>query len=246
MKNYRMDLAYDGTRYQGWQRLKPQDATIQGKLEDALTRILEQPVEISGSGRTDGGVHAQNQVANFHVETQMTPQQMLSQLRHYLPSDIGVLDLQEAPPRFHARLSAVEKTYVYRVWNSPVPNVFQRKYTHQLWADLDVEAMRAAAQNLCGTHDFRSFCANRKMKKSTVRTIHSLDVVEDGNEIRFVVRGDGFLHHMVRILVGTLLEVGLGKRTADSMATLLNVKKRELAGETAPACGLILQEVVYP
>ncbi|MFI3312491.1 MAG: tRNA pseudouridine(38-40) synthase TruA [Eubacteriales bacterium] len=246
MKNYRMDLAYDGTRYQGWQRLKPQDATIQGKLEDALSRILEQPVEISGSGRTDGGVHAKNQVANFHVETDMTPQQMLAQLRHYLPGDIGVLDLQEAVPRFHARLSAVEKTYVYRVWNSPAPNVFQRKYVHQLPATLDVEAMKLAAKNLCGTHDFRSFCSNRKMKKSTVRTIHSLDIRCDGYEVDFVVRGDGFLHHMVRILVGTLLEVGLGKRDALSMADILSAKKREMAGETAPACGLILQEVVYP
>jgi len=245
MKNFRMDLTYDGTRYLGWQRLKTGDNTIQGKLEATLSRILEQSIEISGSGRTDGGVHAKGQVANFHCDTKMKPAQILAQLRHYLPDDIGVLSLEEAEPRFHARLSAKEKTYVYRVWNSAEPNVFERRYVYQLPATLDVEAMERATKNFLGTHDFRAFCANKHMKKSTVRTVTQCDLVYRGHELQFVLTANGFLHHMVRIMVGTLLEIGLGRRDADSIGEILGTTTRENAGETAPASGLCLRKVVY-
>ncbi len=244
MKNYRMELSYDGTRYQGWQRLR-QGETIQGKIEQVLSRILEQNVEISGSGRTDGGVHAKGQVANFHANTNMTVEQITKQLRHYLPGDIGLLSLEEADARFHARLSATSKTYVYTIWNGPCVDVFRRKYLWHLPADLNLEAMTEASRAFLGRHDFRSFCANPHMKKSTLRTITGCDVEKDGEEIKITVTGDGFLHHMVRILVGTLVEVGLGRREVAEMDGLLRGGPRSLAGETAPASGLCLWQVDY-
>ena len=170
---------------------------------------------------------------------------MLAQLRRLLPEDIGALALDYAPERFHARLSAVEKTYVYRLWNSDRPDVFARRYRACDPRPLDCDAMRAGAAGLVGTHDFFTFCANRQMKKSTVRTLRRLDITQEDAELRFTLTADGFLYHMARILVGTLLEVGLGKRTAESLPALFDARCRALAGETAPAKGLWLMEVRY-
>ncbi len=244
MRNIRLDLCYDGSRYQGWQRLPNTDNTIQGKLETALSRILDEPIEIIGSGRTDAGVHARGQVANFHCQSQRPCIQILSQLRRYLPEDLGIISCKDVSPRFHARLNAHEKTYEYRLWYSEHPCVFERKYTAQCDGTLNLAEMQHAARQLEGTHDFSAFCANRNFKKSTIRTIFCLEVAQVGEEIRFRVTGNGFLHNMVRILVGTLIEVGRGERSAESIPELFG-QKREQAGFLAPAKGLCLEEVVY-
>ena len=244
MRNIRLDICYDGTRYNGWQRQVSHDNTIQGKLETALRRILGEPIEISASGRTDTGVHARGQVANFHTQSSMECDRLMEQLRRYLPEDIGIYSCREVSPRFHARLNALEKTYQYRLWNSAAPCVFDRRYVAVMEEALDVEAMAQAAQQFLGTHDFSAFCANKKMKKSTVRTIKSFTVERFGDELRFTVTGNGFLHNMVRILVGTLIEVGRGERTVDSIPALFGAK-REQAGFLAPGKGLCLMEVKY-
>ena len=244
MRNIRLDICYDGTRYNGWQRQTSHDNTIQGKIETALSRILGEPIEISASGRTDTGVHARGQVANFHTESTMVCGDILAELRKYLPEDIGIYSCREVSPRFHARLNALEKTYQYRLWNSDAPCVFERRFVAVMEEKLDVMAMNEAAQLLLGTHDFSAFCANKKMKKSTVRTIKAFRVERLGDEIRFTVTGNGFLHNMVRILVGTLVEVGRGEREMDSIPALFG-GKREQAGFLAPGKGLCLMEVQY-
>lgn len=244
MRNLRLDMCYDGTRYKGWQRLPGTDNTIQHKLETALSRILNEPVQVVGSGRTDAGTHAKLQVVNFHCGSDLPCQEILSQLRRYLPEDIGIYSCRNVSERFHARLNAKTKTYLYRLWNSEEPCVFDRKYVYKDTAVLDVDRMRIAAKHFLGTHDFSAFCANRNMKKSTVRCIHTLDVSCVGGEIRFTVTGNGFLHHMVRIIVGTLIEVGRGEREPESIPSLFG-QERASAGMLVPACGLCLMEVTY-
>ena len=244
MRNLRLDICYDGTRYRGWQRLAGCDNTIQGKLEQILSRLLGETIEVTGSGRTDAGTHALNQVVNFHCESQMPCRDILSGLRMYLPEDIGVYSCRDVSQRFHARLNAKTKTYRYRLWNSDKPCVFERKYVYIDTAPLDLETMRLAAEQYVGTHDFSAFCANKHMKKSTVRSIQSFDVSHNGDEIIFTVTGNGFLQHMVRIMVGTLLEVVKGTRTVESIPALYG-GLREDAGFAVPASGLCLMEVTY-
>ena len=244
MRNLRLDICYDGTRYRGWQRLPGVDNTIQGKLETALSRTLGEPIEISGSGRTDAGVHARGQVANFHCESDMPALRILEELRRYLPEDIGIYSCKDCSPRFHARLNAKEKTYCYRIWNSENPCVFDRRYVAVMPEKLDVDSMKQAAALLTGEHDFSAFCGNPKFKKSTVRYIRAIDIRRYGDEIQLSFTGNGFLHNMVRILVGTLIEVGRGERSADSVSALFGAKRAE-AGFLAPAQGLCLMEVFY-
>ena len=245
MRNFKLSLCYDGSRYAGWQRQQNTDNTIEQKLETLLSRLLEQPVELAASGRTDAGVHAALQVCSFRAETDCSCNLMLTELRKYLPEDIGALSLEEAPERFHARLSCKEKSYVYRIWNSDAPCVFQRKYVYVWPETLDLEAMRGAAQRLCGRHDFAAFCTAHGKKKSTVRTLRSIDFEREGDELRLTYTGDGFLYNMVRILTGTLLEVGSGRRTAGSVTLALESLDRAQAGFTAPARGLTLRNVKY-
>jgi tRNA pseudouridine38-40 synthase len=245
MKNFKAVLCYDGTRYRGWQRQGNTDNTIQAKLETTLSRLLEQPIEVAGSGRTDAGAHAMGQVISFRACTEQTAEAVLAGLRAYLPQDIGVFSVEEMPPRFHARLSAWAKTYHYRIWNTDAPNVFARNYVWQVPEPLDLTAMREAAQRFLGTHDFAAFCSAHGKKKSTVRTIHTLELVQSGDELCIQVTGDGFLYNMVRIIVGTLVEIGKGTRTADSITATLETGDRQLAGMTAPAQGLCLMEVFY-
>ena len=244
MRNIRIDLCYDGSRYKGWQRLPNCDITIQGKLEAVLSRILGEPVEVIGSGRTDAGTHAQYQVANFHCNSSVSCDEIMAQLIRYLPEDIGIYSVRNVSQRFHARLNAKTKTYRYRVWNSEKPCVFERKYVLIDRRPVDICLMNDAAQRFVGEHDFSAFCANKKFKKSTVRYIERFSVVQSGNEIVFEVTGNGFLHHMVRIMVGTLLEVGRKERAADSIDGLFGAK-REASGELVDACGLCLMEVNY-
>ena len=244
MRNVRLDICYDGTRYRGWQRLANNDNTIQAKLETALTRILEEPIEITGSGRTDAGTHAVGQVANFHCSSTMSAEEILQLLRKYLPEDIGIYTCRDVSPRFHARLNARTKTYRYRVWNSLNPCVFDRKYVYVCTDSFDLGAMQRAAAYFLGSHDFSAFCANKNMKKSTVRRIDGFEIQQAGNEIIFQVTGNGFLYHMVRIMVGTLLEVGRGERTVESIPSRFGAARSD-AGQLIPACGLCLMEVTY-
>lgn len=244
MRNLRLVMCYDGTRYRGWQRQASGDNTIQGKLETALSRILEEKVEVHGSGRTDAGVHAENQVVNFYCENPMPCEQILFQLRRYLPEDLGIKSCRQVSDRFHARLNAKSKTYRYRLWNSDEPCVFQRRFV-TVWPEkLDVEKMEQAAQLLLGEHDFSAFSANRHMKKSTVRRIDAISIERSGPELQITVTGNGFLHNMVRILVGTLVEVGQGSRQGASIPELFGAE-RSRAGMLMPPQGLCMMEVTY-
>ena len=234
MKNYKMIITYDGTRYYGWEHQPTTDMTIQGKLESVLSAMTGTDVEVIGAGRTDAGVHAKGMVANVHMETKMKEDEICDYMNRYLPEDICVQEVRVASDRFHSRYNAQGKTYCYTCYVGDKKPVFNRKYVNIIEGKLDVEAMKRAADILTGEHDFASFCGNPKMKKSTVREIYSIDVSLKG-----------FLQYMVRILSGTLLEVGQGKRTPESMYELLEARNRSLAGATAPAKGLCLLKVDY-
>lgn len=243
--NFKLTIQYDGTRYDGWQRQGNTDNTLQGRLEGVLSRMVGKPVEIQGAGRTDAGVHARGQVASVHLPEGYTPQEVQNYLNRYLPEDVAVVDVVEVGERFHARLSATGKEYRYHIRMGNVPDVFARKYQYRVEEPLDLAAMERAAGYLTGKHDFRSFCGNRRFKKSTVREVFHIGVEVCGSDLTLVYRGDGFLYNMVRILTGTLLEVGLGQRTPESMVDILEARERTAAGKTAPAQGLVLQEVYY-
>lgn len=245
MRNFKVTIQYEGTRYQGWQKQTSTDNTLQGKFETLLSRLAGEPVEIDASGRTDAGVHAYGQVANFRMNTRLTAAELMEQINQYLPEDVAVINCEEVNPRFHSRLNAKGKTYRYRILNSAVPAVFDRKFVWQVKEPLDLEAMRRAASCLIGTHDFKSFTSAKKSKKSTVRTITSLEIEQVGQEVVFLFTGDGFLFHMVRILVGTLVEVGLGQRSAEEIPQILTALDRQQAGMLVPAQGLSLMEVFY-
>lgn len=245
MKNYRLVLSYEGTRYRGWQRQGNTAGSIQEKLETLLSRLLEQKVELAASGRTDAGVHARMQVCSFRGETERGAEELLRELRRYLPEDIGAVSLEEAEPRFHARLSCREKTYLYRIWNSESPNVFTRRFQLRVPGALDDKAMERAARLLCGEHDFAAFCSLKNARRSTVRDLRAVEIRREGEELQLYFTGDGFLYNMVRILTGSLLEVGQGLRSPESLAEALQSKDRTLAGPTAPAQGLCLWEVKY-
>ena len=244
MPNYKLILQYDGSRYRGWQRLADTDMTVQGKLEAVLSRTFGEELEVHGSGRTDAGVHALGQCASFRAVRDLPPEEVLAALRAYLPEDIGAVRVEYAPRRFHARLSAAEKTYRYRVWVTEAPCVFERRFVYVLPGSYDLDAMEAAARLLEGTHDFRAFSAV-KTKKSTVRSLSRISIERVGDELRFEYTADGFLHHMVRVLTGTLLELGRGDRTIASVEALLHDGLRAAAGFTVPAKGLCLMEVRY-
>ena len=245
MNNFKIIIQYDGTRYKGWQGQNSTDQTIQGKIEAVLTQMAGHAVEITGSGRTDAGVHAKGQVANFHIEEHFREEEILSYLNHYLPDDIAVISIEEVEERFHSRYAAKKKTYRYHIHMGEIPDVFGRKFLYQYEKILNVERMKEAASYLIGTHDFTSFCGNKKMKKSAVRTIYEIAFTLNGADLYIDYRGNGFLQNMVRILTGTLIEVGNGKRRPEEVKEILESKNRECAGYTAPACGLTLMEVRY-
>lgn len=245
MKNYKIIVAYDGTRYKGWQSQKTTDATVEGKIEGVLEKAIGHPVDVIGSGRTDAGVHAKGQTANFHMEEKFSPEELLSILNRYLPEDIAVLSAEEVSERFHSRFSAVEKTYQYRIHTGSIPEVFERKYVYTHTEPLMIEQMKKAAGYMVGTQDFTSFCGNRHMKKSAVRSVYEIRFEVTEQEIRIIYRGSGFLQNMIRIMTGTLIEVGQGKRTPEEIPAVLAAKNREAAGYTAPPQGLMLMEVKY-
>ena len=245
IRNFRIIMQYDGTKYQGWQKQVSTENTIQGKLETLLSKMCDTPVEIQGAGRTDAGVHALGQVANFHIETDKSAEDIMQYMNQYLPQDISVISCKEAGERFHARLNATGKHYQYSVWNGPEKPVFNRNYTHQVPEPLDMSAIKKAISYLVGTHDFQSFTSTKRGKKSTVRTIDAIDIERKGRELIFHFRGDGFLYHMVRILMGTLVEIGLGIRKAEDIPGVIEACDRSKAGHLIPAKGLTLVEVTY-
>lgn len=244
-QNYKMILSYDGTRFYGWEHQPTTDMTIQGKMESVLSLMVQTEVEVIGCGRTDAGVHAQNMVCNAHFDTQMNTDEIRDYLNRYLPDDICVKEVRIASDRFHSRYNAIGKTYCYTCYIGDVKPVFNRKYVYVLDQKPDVQEMKKAAEYLIGTHDFASFCSNPRMKKSTVRKVDRIDIQKKGDLLIFTFHGSGFLQHMVRILTGTLLEVGFGKRAPESISDLIDAKDRKLAGFTAPAKGLCMMQVDY-
>lgn len=248
MKNYKMVLQYDGTRYRGWQKQKNTEETIQGKLEAVLQRVFGAEVLVHGAGRTDAGVHAWGQVANFWLEKEVSPLELQRQLNELLPQDIWVRYLEEAPERFHSRLWASRKHYRYQICLGQRADVFQRKYLWLLEQSLDIERMRQAAKLLLGTKDFRALCDEKKKEKSTVRTLEEITITtsyEDGNtDITLDFYGDGFLYHEVRHITALLVNVASGKEPMEQILKLLETPGAHYAA-LAPAHGLCLVSVEY-
>lgn len=240
-----MTLQYDGTKYNGWQKQKNTDKTIQGKLETILEKLTGEMIEVHGSGRTDTGVHAIGQVANAKLNFDGTPEQLQQYINQYLPKDIVVDCIEEMPMRFHSRLNAVRKTYCYRIHISPIRNVFERNYIWDYGKPLNISRMKQAATYLIGEHDFLPFCDQKKMKKSSVRIIERIDWEETEQEYKIFFQGNGFLYHMVRKMVGTLVEIGEEKKSPDIIQEILETGNRELVSGIAPAEGLCLMRVEY-
>lgn len=244
-KNYKLKISYDGSRYFGWEH-QPDRETIQGKIETVLARMVDKDmVDVIGAGRTDAGVHARAMIANVHLDTQMSPEEIRDYANRYLPDDIAILEVREAADRFHARYKAVGKTYQYTCFDGPVKPVFDRKYYTPLDQELDVEAMQEAAHFLEGKHDYKSFCGNSRMKKSTVRIVDTITVRRRKGYVYLTFHGTGFLQNMVRIMSGTLIEVGLGQKRPEEVGEILEACDRKVAGPTAPAKGLCLLKVDY-
>ncbi len=273
MTNYKLIIRYDGTGYRGWEHQPGEDKTIQGKLETAVIRMLnpsgvkeKDPDDAAGrtvppsdclgsfegeipdiisAGRTDGGVSAEGMCANVKLETSLSCIQIRDSLNRNLPDDICVINVEKAGDRFHARYNATGKTYRYTCYAGELKPVFERKYVYELGSMPDIAAMKKAAGLMIGEHDFTSFCGNPRMKKSCVRCVDRIDIEEKEGFISFTYHGNGFLQYMVRIMTGTLIEVGLGKRTPESVSEVLEAKDRAAAGFTAPARGLKLVSVDY-
>lgn len=244
-KNYKLIIGYDGTRYSGWEDKEGRD-TIQGRLKNVLAHISQEPVHIIGAGRTDAGVHAERMTANVFLDTGMSAEELREYLNHYLPADIVVHEVHEVEERFHARYNAVGKTYRYTIFDGVTKPLFDRKYVWQVEKRLDTVRMKQAAEYLTGTHDYASFCKNPKKKKSTVRTVDRIEIERRGDYVILTFHGAGFLHHMVRIMTGTLVETGLCKREPEQVRNAVLNNERSLAGITAPAGGLCLLEIDYP
>ena len=245
MPNYKLTISYDGRRYNGWQKQPGVANTIQGKLEEICGKLLEEQVEVIGSGRTDAGVHALGQVANVKTNLNIMPEELLNGLNEHLPKDIRVNNVEKVNDRFHSRLNAVGKHYSYRIDNGRIADLFTRKYSTRVDKTLDVDKMRKAASYLIGEHDFTSFCTNSGKKKSKVRIIYGIDITSINGKISIDFHGNGFLYNMIRIISGTLIEVGLGKRNPEEIKDILEALDRSKAGITAPPTGLFLVSVDY-
>lgn len=239
MKRVRLIVAYDGTNYHGWQ-VQDNGITIESELNRCLTNLLGEEIQVIGASRTDAGVHALGNVAVFDTENRMPAEKISYALNQRLPEDIRIQKSEEVPPDWHPRYCDSRKTYEYRIYRGEFPMPVKRLYSHFTYRPLDVGKMCQAAEFLVGEHDFKSFCQTGAQVESTVRTLYSLEVEEQGADLVIRVCGNGFLYNMVRILAGTLMEVGQGKRTPQSMPEVLAAKDRGAAGPTAPACGLTL------
>lgn len=242
--NYKITVEYDGTKYNGWQRQGNTKNTLQEKFENVISLMCGKKTEIFASGRTDRGVHAKGQVANFKCDVDMSATDVLTYLNRYLPEDVRVTEIEETQERFHSRLNAKSKTYEYSIATKK-PDVFIRKYVYFPEEIPDIDKMKSAAKKMLGTHDFHGFSSVGKTKKSTVRTVNSIDITENGGIIRITVNGSGFLYNMVRIMVGTLYEIGIGKNDESIIDEIFESKSRKNAGMTMPPEGLCLKAVFY-
>ena len=247
--NYKMTISYDGSRYYGWEHQPNTDMTIQGKLENVLNRMVNMPenesVTVIGAGRTDAGVHARAMTCNVLLETPLSPEEIREYMNRYLPEDISVNDVKIAAPRFHSRFKAKGKTYRYTLWYGEGKPVFDRKYVTVLDKMPDIEKMRLAAEKMTGMHDYKAFCGNPKVKKSSVRVVDTINIETSGSYIRIYFHGNGFLQNMVRIMTGTLLSVGYGEIAPEDIEGIIESKERKNAGPTADPKGLCLMKVDY-
>ena len=243
MRTYKLTIAYDGTAYQGWQRQSNTENTLQGILEQTISSAAGYPVEIDGSGRTDAGVHANGQTATVVLSGQVEDGFFTEKINSRLPGDIRILDAELVKNGFHARKSAVGKRYIYQLDLAEKPDVFTRRYTYHFPQQLDLEAMQKAAKLLTGTYEFAGY-TDKKDEKSTKRTIYAIMICGQGSKVS-IHYGTGFMYHMVRIMTGTLLEVGTGEREASMIPVVIAAEDRSLAGFLAPARGLFLRKVYY-
>ncbi|HEX3152003.1 MAG TPA: tRNA pseudouridine(38-40) synthase TruA [Gemmataceae bacterium] len=244
MRNFKLTVAYDGTDFNGWQ-FQPGQRTVQEVLEQAIATVVASRSHANASGRTDAGVHAVGQVVNFRTETRLTPETLLRAINANLPPDVVVRDARVVDERFDATRDALRKLYRYVIRDNPVGDPFQRRYQAWIFHRLDVPAMDRAAQCLIGTHDFRSFESEWPNRMSSVRTITQLTVTRSAEQIWIDVEADGFLYNMVRAIAGTLINVGRGFWLESKVAEILAAEDRNVAGPTAPACGLHLMRVTY-
>lgn len=245
MRNIKLSIQYDGTKYKGWQKLGDDNNTIQYKIEKVLSELTGEEIDLTASGRTDSGVHAYNQIANFKTKSNVSNEEILDYCYRYLPLDIVVQKCENATWDFHARYNAEKKIYTYKIYNHKFHDIFSRKYTYHVKEKLDINKMRAAAACFIGEHDFKSFTALKSKKKSTIREIYSIDILQNGKEIDIVFTGNGFLYKMIRILVGTLVEAGLNRITKEDIQKIMLEKDRSIAPPTAPSHGLSLTNVIY-
>lgn len=246
MYNYRLTIQYDGGRYKGWQRLGNGENTIQGKIENVLSELAGKDIEIIGCSRTDAGVHALAQIANFKINEKLAESEIKNYLNKYLPQDISIKEVMLVPESFHARYNAKDKIYLYKIWNEEYTNPFMRKYSMHIEKTLNITKMKKACQYFIGEHDFTAFSNAKSKKKSMVREIHSIDIEENAGFIQIRVRGNGFLYNMARRIVGTLIEVGLDKVEGENIPGIINSGERNQAGCIADACGLYLEKIEYP
>ena len=245
MRNIKMTIRYDGSRYKGFQRLKDNDMTIQGKIEDVLSKMANEKIEIIGSGRTDMGVHAYGQVANFKINSSLSIEKIQSYLYEYLPEDIVITKLEEVEERFHSRYNAKSKVYLYKIYNNKFHDPFLRRYSTHIPKKLDIELMREASKYFIGEHDFTSFASSKSKKKSNIRTIYSINIKEDNGLIEIYFEGNGFLYNMVRIMTGALIDVGHKKIFPEDIKRMIDQKDRSKSSDTALAKGLYLYKVNY-
>jgi len=245
MRNIKLIIQYDGRRYRGWQRLKDSKMTIQGKIEDVLSRMTEETIELIGSGRTDAGVHALYQVANFKTNSKLSTREMLDYCYRFLPEDIVIKEAYEVHDKFHARHNVRGKKYLYKIINSRYHDPLLKGFVTHIPHKLNIKSMKEASAYLIGELDFSSFTSLKSKKKSKVREIYSIDIVKDKDIINIMFHGNGFLYNMIRIIVGTLIEVGLGNIKPEEVKEILLKRDRKYAGPTAPAEGLFLYDVEY-
>ena len=244
MRNIKLKIQYDGTNYHGWQ-IQKNDITVQETVKKAVQKIVNEDVYLTGCGRTDTGVHAENYVCNFFTNSRIPSEKLPYALNTYLPNDIVCFEAEDTDENFHSNSSAVKKRYVYKILNREFPDAVMNRYSWHYKYPLDIEKMRIAAKAFIGEHDFIGFASSGFSVKTTVREIYSLDVDKNGDIITIDVVGNGFLYNMVRIITGTAVAVSDGRVRADIANTVFKEKKRSLLGETAPPQGLFLEKVLY-
>ena len=245
MRNLKMTIAFDGSKYKGWQRPKDHDLTVQGKIAAVLSKMTGEDILLVGCEQTDSGVHAENYIANFHTKSKLSISKMLDYLYEYLPEDIVVKSIENVAERFHAKYNVKSITYAYRVNTHPFRDVFTRKYTYHLAEKLNLNEMRKASEILIGSHDFQNFTNARNSDKSTLRTVHFINMIDTEGLLTIEINANGFMWNMARTIIGTLIEVGKGNLRSVEIEKLLNETKRQEAAPLAQVKGLILKDVQY-